>query len=139
MFWFAPPGAMGVVSAKAVGIGHVLAAERGRAGERYILNGENISHRALMADVANVAGVRPPRLVLPRIVMRPAALLLNAWNAMRSGPPLLDGSQVDLSARAMCFDGDKATRELGFPLVSARSAVEEAWMWYCEFGLLSPE
>jgi len=139
MFWFAPPGAMGIVSAKAVGIGHVLAAERGRTGERYILNGENVSHRALMADVADVVGVRSPRLVLPRIVMRPAALILNAWNAMRSGPPLLDGSQVDLSARAMYFDGGKAVRELGFPLVSAKSAVEEAWGWYCESGLLSSE
>jgi dihydroflavonol-4-reductase len=67
----APPGGMGVVSARATGAGHVLAAERGRTGERYILNGENISHRALMTLAAEITGGRAPWMTIPRALMAP--------------------------------------------------------------------
>ncbi len=126
----APPGGMGLAGARAVGAGHVLAAERGVTGERYILNGENLSHRALMRLVAEVVGVAPPRFAMPRAVIGPLALLLDAWRLLPLAPPPLEGNQLRLSAREMYFDGSKAHRELGFPLVTAREAVQEAWDWY---------
>jgi dihydroflavonol-4-reductase len=132
----APPGGMGVVSARAVGEGHVLAAERGRSGERYLLNGENVTHRALMEIVAEVVGARPPRLVIPRPLMQASAFLLDVWNRVWPGGSLMDGNQARLSARQMYFDGSKAEQELGFPRVSARESVEEAWAWYQTMGLL---
>jgi dihydroflavonol-4-reductase len=132
----APPGGMGIVSAKAVGEGHVLAAERGRTGERYILNGENISHRALMAFAAEVTGGRAPWFTIPRVLMTPFATLVDLLNRVRRAAPLVDGSQLHLSARDMYFDGSKAERELGFSGGSARASVVEAWEWYCEHGLL---
>ncbi len=132
----APPGGMGVVSAKATGAGHVLAAERGRTGERYILNGENVSHRALMALAAEVTGCRPPWFTIPRLLMTPLATLVDVWRQVGHTQPLVDGSQLHLSARDMYFDGHKAARELGFVGGSAREAVLEAWTWYREHGLL---
>ncbi len=132
----APPGGMGVVSARAVGEGHVLAAERGRTGERYLLNGENVTHRALMEIVAEVVGVHSPRLVIPRPLMQASAFLLDAWNCVGPGGALMDGNQARLSARPMYFDGSKAERELGLSRVSAREAVEEAWAWYRAMDLL---
>ncbi|MBN1876248.1 MAG: NAD-dependent epimerase/dehydratase family protein [Anaerolineae bacterium] len=137
---FAPPGGMGVVSAKAVGIGHVLAAERGKSGERYILNGENISHRALMAIVAEVTGATPPLWVMPSQVLRAAVPLVRFWNRWSPVSISLDAAQVDLSTRFMYFNGEKAARVLGFPQsmeqTSARAAVEEAWSWYRTYGLI---
>jgi dihydroflavonol-4-reductase len=132
----APPGGMGIVSAKATGEGHILAAERGRTGERYILNGENISHRALMTLAAEVTGGRAPWFTIPRVLMAPLAELVDLWNHVRHAQPLVDGSQLHLSARNMYFDGRKAERELGFAGGSARASVIEAWEWYCEHGLL---
>lgn len=132
----APPGGMGLVSARAVGLGHVLAAKRGRPGERYLLNGENISHRALMGLVAEVVGVASPRFVLPRPLMGVFAVLVDGWNALRRTPPLLDGNQVRLSARELYFDVNKAARELDFLPTPARAAVQEAWDWYRAHGLL---
>jgi dihydroflavonol-4-reductase len=132
----APPGGMGVVSARTVGEGHVLAAERGDVGERYLLNGENLTHRALMGIVAQVVGTRPPRIVVPRALMRASAVALDALNRLWPGDTLIDGNQARLSARKMYFDGRKAERALGFPQVSARESVEEAWSWYRTAGLL---
>jgi len=132
----APPGGMGVVSAQATGEGHVLAAERGRTGERYILNGENVSHRALMALAAEVTGGRAPWITIPRVLMTPLAALVDVLNRVRRATPLVDGSQLHLSSRDMYFDGRKAERELGFVGGSVQASVMEAWAWYREHGLL---
>jgi dihydroflavonol-4-reductase len=140
--WVAPPGGMGVVSAKAVGLGHVLAAERGRIGERYILNGENIAHRQLMNLVAQVVGARRPIMTLPRWGITLFVSLLDILGYSRRYLPFVrrfplpSAEQVWLSAKAMYFDGRKAVRDLGFPQVSASKAVQEAWDWYVEQGIL---
>ncbi len=132
----APPGGMGIVSAQATGEGHVLAAERGRTGERYIFNGENISHRALMTLAAEATSGCAPWITIPRVLMAPLAALVDLLNRVRRATPLVDGSQLHLSARDMYFDGSKAERELGFAGGSARAAVAEAWAWYNEHDLL---
>ena len=132
----APPGGMGIVSAQATGEGHVLAAERGRTGERYILNGENVSHRTLMALAAEVTGGRAPWFTIPRVLMTPFATLVDLLNRVRRTAPLVDGSQLHLSARDMYFDGSKAERELDFVGGSAQASVLEAWEWYRDHGLL---
>ncbi len=132
----APPGGMGIVSAQATGEGHVLAAERGRTGECYILNGENISHRALMTLAAEATGGRAPWFTIPRVLMTPLAALVDLLNHVRRATPLVDGSQLHLSARDMYFDGRKAAHELGFTGGSAQAAVLEAWAWYNEHDLL---
>lgn len=130
----APPGGMGIVSAQATGEGHVLAAERGRTGERYILNGENVPHRTLMTLAAEVTGGRAPWITIPRGLMAPLATLVDLLNRVRRSTPLVDGSQLHLSMRDMYFDGSKAERELGFTGGSAQASVVEAWKWYREHG-----
>ena len=132
----APPGGSGVVSARIVGVGHVLAAERGRTGERYILNGENLPFRDLMTLVADVVGARPPWFVIPRPAMRLFAATVALANRLHNGPPLIDDVQARLSAHHLYFDGSKAAQELGFPHVPARAAVEEAWTWYRKHDML---
>ncbi len=136
LFVVAPPGGMGIVSAGAVGLGHVLAAERGVAGERYILNGENIKHTALLRLTASVVGGRAPLCTLPKAMLQ--LPLEVTWLASRilGFPYPAVAAQADLSVRDMYFDGSKAVRELGFPVVSARAAIEEAWDWYTFAGML---
>ena len=136
--WFlvAPAGGMGIVSAEAVGLGHVLAAERGIAGERYILNGENVSHRDFLKLVALVVGARPPFFTIPRSGMRLAASLAHAvLGILGKGSPA-PLSQFELSAYDMYFDGGKAERGLGVPRIGADAAVKDAWDWYRHEGLL---
>jgi len=136
LFLVAPPGGMGIVSAGAVGLGHVLAAERGVAGERYVLNGENIEHIALLRLTASVVGGRAPLCTLPKAMIQLPVEV--TWLASRilGFPYPAAAAQADLSVRDMYFDGSKAVRELGFPVVSARAAIEEAWDWYTRADML---
>lgn len=128
--WFAPGGGLNWVDAETVGLGHVLAAERGRAGERYLLGGENVSHRAAMETVVDVLGGRRPLLTLPRWSTELAAPLVDAFNAVWPGTPHFSGEQVRLSGVCIYCDAGKAERELGLPLTSFRTAVERAYAWY---------
>jgi dihydroflavonol-4-reductase len=132
----APPGGVGIISASAVGRGHVLAYERGRSGERYILSGENVLYRQLMRTVAEVVGVRPPAFVIPAPALALAAGVVDVLRRLRGAPLLVEGNQMRLSTRRLFYDTSKAERELGLTPVSARSAVEEAWAWYQAEGLL---
>jgi dihydroflavonol-4-reductase len=133
---FAPPGGLNWLDAQTAGLGHLLAAERGRTGERYVLGGENVSHRATMDTVAAVVGGRKPLFTLPRFLMGLVALLADCFNAVYRGKPLFSGEQARLSAAELYYDCSKARRELGLPLTPFRTAVERAKAWYVEHGML---
>ncbi len=70
---------LNVVHVDDVGEGHVLALERGRVGERYILGGENLTLQALTAMIAEAAGRRPPSVRLPIDAVWPVAIGAEAW------------------------------------------------------------
>jgi dihydroflavonol-4-reductase len=133
---------MGVVSGEVVGLGHVLAAERGADGKRYVLNGENIAHRDLLVLVGDVVCGTVPVITFPRSLARLGVLLGRRGLAILSSNHMLSMRlhqaliQFDLSTRYMYFDGRRSERELGVPRTGARAAVQEAWDWYCQQGLL---
>jgi dihydroflavonol-4-reductase len=131
-----PPGGMCVVDVDAVVQGHLLAAARGRTGERYILGGENLTHRQIAATIAAVTGRRAPRLVVPRPLLGPLARLVDAFNRISPWPPLVSGEQIRLSGEDFFFTSGKAVRELGYPLMPFRGAVEKAYRWYRDHGYM---
>lgn len=132
----APSGGMGVVSAKDVGTGHVLAVESGKTGARYILNGENVSHYKLMTYVATATKLSPPRFTIPQCIGRGAAFMMHNLNGIGIKFQVIDPIQLYLSTYSMYFDASKAITELGFKPVPARKAVEEAVCWYRQQGML---
>jgi dihydroflavonol-4-reductase len=131
-----PPGGACVADVDAVTQGHLAAAERGRVGERYILGGENLSYLRLAQTIAEAAGVRPPRLVVPAGLLGAAASAVDAFNRVNPRPPTLTGEQVRLSRLNYFFDSTKAVNELGYPLMPARQAVSKALAWYRAHGYL---
>jgi dihydroflavonol-4-reductase len=131
-----PPGGMCVADVDAVVQGHLAAAERGRVGERYILGGENLSFRQVAATVAEVAGRRPARLVVPGWLLGPAALAVDTFNRVSPRPPMISGEQIRLGRVEFFFDSTKAIRELGYPLLPFRGAAEKAYRWYQAHGYL---
>jgi len=133
--WFAPPGGTNWIDAETLGLGHVLAAEQGRSGERYILGGENLSFRQLEAIVAEVVDGREPLMTMPRWAMRGGAVLIDGFNAVWPGTPHLDGDQARLSCEEIYCTTEKAERELGLPIVPFRAAVRRAYQWYRSQGI----
>src|SRR5713226_1068449 len=70
---------LNLVHVEDVATGHLLAAEKGRIGERYILGGENLPLAEILATVASLSGRRPPRLRLPLAPLMPFAFLAEGW------------------------------------------------------------
>ena len=130
-----PPGGVNYAAAQDVAAGHIAAADKGRPGERYLLTGENLTHRQLMDTVARVVGVHPPRWNMPRWIFPPLALA--ARTASRIGVRLpLDATQLLLSREFIWFDNSKARRELGLPHTPIEQAVRAAYEWYTANGYL---
>ncbi len=112
--------------------GHIAAAERGRAGERYILAGENLSFRDAFAIVRDIAGRPGPAFVLPRWTIPVAAAAVGAARFVM-GPRLpIGGQQMRLSSAGIYADGSKARSELGVRCTPFRTAAQSAYDWYLE-------
>lgn len=111
-----PAGGMAFVDVRDAAEGMRLAFERGRAGERYLLNGKNLSLAAFFARLERISGVKGPSLPLPR--SRPVALgigklYMRAIKAMGGEPPV-DETTLEMGQYFWYCDSSKAERELGF-------------------------
>jgi dihydroflavonol-4-reductase len=116
--------------------GHVLAAERGRPGERYILNGMNLSVADALRLGAEVAGVdRRPRLVPRGLATAAAAVVERAFRLARRRPPVC-GEMVRTLIHGHRYDGSRAVRELGLRYTDPRVTVRRTVEWARGAGLL---
>jgi dihydroflavonol-4-reductase len=116
--------------------GHLLAAERGRAGERYLLNGMTLSVTEALALAADVAGVkRKPRL-LPRPVATVAAgAVERGFRLARRSPPVCR-EMVRTLLHGHRYDGSRAERELGLRYTDPEETVRRTIDWARSAGLL---
>lgn len=115
--------------------GHILAMLRGTPGRRYLLGNENLSYRDFMGIVAEVAGVRPPVLPMPRMVSEVAGLVGavgSRFDAHRFAG--LDRYVLRSVAQVRYRDGRRAVDELGVPRTPIREAVEKAVRWFRDHG-----
>ena len=120
-----------------VAAGHLLAFERGRIGERYILGGENLTLQELLGTVAKLAGRRAPTLKLPRIPLYPLAFGAETLARLTKKEPLLTIDGLRMSSYRMFFTSAKAERELGYRSRPYQEAVSEALAWFRVAGYLT--
>jgi dihydroflavonol-4-reductase len=116
--------------------GHLLAAERGVPGERYLLNGMALTITEALSLAAEVAGVeRKPRL-LPRPLASGAAFAVEgAFKLMRKHPPVCR-EMVRTLLHGHRYDGSKATRELGLEYTDPRETLRRTVDWARSEGLI---
>ena len=119
-------GTLNIVAVQDVARGHLLADERGRPGERYILGNRNFTMTRLFADLGRLSGVQPPALKLPVT----AAMTLAAA-AQRLGQSQLP-TPVEVRAASLnwSFSNRKAKRELGWRTSPHEDCLEETIEWY---------
>jgi dihydroflavonol-4-reductase len=119
--------ALNVVAVQDVAHGHVLAFERGRAGERYLLGGENLSVRELFAIIARAAGRSAPRWPVPWTAAYGGARLADAvLRPVGREPRLLVLDEVRAGRLPHLFDDKKARAELGYAPRPVTDALAEA-------------
>ena len=129
---------LNVVHVDDVAAGHWLALEHGRSGERYILGGQNLSLREILAEVARCCGRRPPRVKLPPTLLVPFAHLAQGIARVRGGAePMLTVDGLRMARHHMYFSSAKAERELGYTSRPAREAIADALEWFRVAGYLS--
>jgi dihydroflavonol-4-reductase len=118
---------MNFVDVDDVATGHLLAAEHGQPGERYILGGENLTWPRLIDRVAELSGAHFPVLVLPPAIARVARMREAAG---LKGP--LPAEASDLMGRDWRFSSDKAERELGYTSRPLDETLQATIGWYQE-------
>lgn len=116
--------------------GHMLAFEKGRVGERYILGGEDMSLKTVFALVSDVAGVRAPRIQLGQRVLWPVAVASEALARGFGIEPRVTREMLAMSKKKMFFSSDKARHELGYAPRPAREAVTDAVDWFRHAGMI---
>jgi dihydroflavonol-4-reductase len=105
---------LNLVAVEAVARGHVLALERGVAGQCYILGDRNLTLRQLLTQVAEIAGVAPPRWRVPLGLAFAAAISSEAQGRLRGRPASISLTSVRMAAHPMYVDSGRARRELGW-------------------------
>lgn len=112
--------------------GHLLAMEKGRPGERYVLGGENITYNQLFEMVRQVSGIRKGLVKIPYWAMISTATLFKIYTAISGRPPLVLPQHVRKYNHNWLVSSDKAIRELGYDPVGFRSGIGITIQWFYE-------
>lgn len=119
-----------------VAAGHLAALRRGQTGERYILGGENVFLCDMLAEIANLAGRRPPRWRVPIAPLFPLALVAEFAGLVTGREPFLTLDGLRMARHHMFFSDAKARRELGYSSRPYREGIADAIAWFKQAGYL---
>lgn len=120
-----------------VAAGHLLAMERGRVGERYILGGEDVTLAAMLGEIAQVVGRKPPRVKLPVAPLIPLAWANERLARVTGKEPFLTLDALRMSRHAMFYSSAKAQAALGYRARPYGEALADAVAWFREAGMIA--
>jgi dihydroflavonol-4-reductase len=115
--------------------GHLLAAEQGRIGEKYILGGENLTLKEMLLRLSQLSGLPPARVKLPFAVALGFAFGAEAIARFTHRPPRASLTEVRMARKKMFFDSAKARTELGYETTSIDEALDRAIKFFRMSGL----
>lgn len=127
---------LNLVDVRDAALGHLLAADLGRPGERYILGGENIRLSCLLRLLADVTGLAMPRRRVPYGAAVAVAIVDEALARVTGRPPVAPLAGVRLARTPVGFDCSKAMAALGMPSRPLRSSLVDAILDFASRGLL---
>ena len=122
---------LNVVHVDDVAEGHLRAHAHGRIGERYVLGGEDMMLREILAEIASLVGRPAPRIRLPRGAVLPVAYIAEFMARIRNSrdEPLVTVDGIKMSKTFMFFSSEKARKEIGYSPRPAREALADAVEW----------
>lgn len=125
---------LNLVDVRDTAAGHLLAAEKGRVGERYILGCENLTLEQILGRLAALSGKRAPSMKIPYAVAYAAGVATTAWANVSGRPPAAPLEAVKMARKKMFASHAKASRELGFSPGPVDKALERAIHWFRASG-----
>jgi dihydroflavonol-4-reductase len=130
---------MNLVDVHDVARGHLLAFEKGRRGERYILGGENLTLKQILDQLGEITGLPSPSFKVPHAVAMAFAYFDENFNGrLRKREPRATVEEVRMGKKFMWVDSAKAQRELGYQHHPVRQALERAAQWFVVKGYARP-
>jgi len=127
---------LNVVHVDDVAEGHLLAFERGKIGERYILGSEDLTLADILRRVAKLVDRRAPSIELPRLAVYPVALIGEIVARFTGREPMATLDGLRMAKWKMWFSSAKAERELGYAHRPAEAALADAVRWFDSAGYL---
>ena len=121
---------LNLVDVRDAAAAHLLAAERGRPGERYIVGCENLTLAEILQKLARLTGIAAPRVKLPYAVAYAAGVVTTGWARMTGRPPLAPLDAVRMAKKKMFVSTEKARRELSFAPGPVDAALGRAVEWF---------
>lgn len=116
--------------------GHLLALEKGKTGEHYILGGDNYTWRDLFILIAEIAGVPPPKREIPTWVLSLAGQGYGLVSRFKKKEPVITPESIRVSSVPAYYTSEKAIRELDYKTSPFRETVQKTYEWYRENGYL---
>jgi len=118
--------------------GHLLASEKGKVGERYLLGAENLTLKELLDTLAKITGLRAPSMKIPHGLALGVAYMETGFSRLLGKEPQIPVEGVKIAQHKMFVDVTRAQRELGFQPGSVAAALERAVRWYRANGYVAP-
>lgn len=119
-----------------VAAGHLLAFRHGRIGERYILGGQDVALKQMLADIAALTGRAPPKIELPRKMLFPIAYISETVARFTGREPMATMDGLRMARYRMYFSSAKAGRELGYFARPYAEGLRDAIAWFRAQGRL---
>ncbi len=120
-----------------VAAGHLLAYQRGRIGERYILGGQDVTLAAMLGEIARLTGRKAPTISLPRGPLFPLAWGAEAVARITGREPFLTADALRMAGHRMYFTSGKAADELGYTARPYPEALADALAWFRAAGMVA--
>ncbi len=133
-FKFNIPVGFGILDVRDYAAGALLAAERGRHGQRYLLSGENVTLSQFIKNVATSAGVKPPGFLLPLPVwvVSPLIAVITIFSKVRGQPPPVNKGILELWHHYAFYDTSLAQKELGWKPRTLEETINDSLQWVAD-------
>src|ERR1700676_3088684 len=117
--------------------GHLLVADKGKVGQRYLLGGENLTLKQMLDTLAKITGLRAPALKIPHALALGVAYASTAFSRLIGREPGITIEGVKIAQHMMFVDCSRSQRELGFQAGTVAAALERAVRWYEANGYIA--
>lgn len=117
-------------------MGHVLALEKGRRGESYILGGENYTHEDIVRRVLRILGMQRRIIVLPPESLKPLAHAMTFAARFTKKAPFTTPVEIEITKKGLIADASKARHELGLTVRPIEETLRDALIWFVQHGYI---
>ena len=127
-------GGGNIIDVEDVARGHILAAQKGKIGEKYILGNENMSIVEYFELIEEVSGAKAPKFKIPYPVALIMGYMYQFIAKITKKPPVITAPMVKIASKYAYFDSSKAVNEMGLPQTPIKTTIEKAVNWFRENG-----